>query len=177
MARIFIGRGHLTWNMPERVTNRYGSVCLMETMSEGDGGASGGENKGIAEIWTNLKGYGRLVAVVQDPRESYHVGDQHRDIMPSLPDKGEEIILGEGEAFYDKGWDDFPTIGVKPLDGREDDWLDPNALYRAHSSVVNLEWIPLEKPVDVHQVPKRENTGDISVCVIIKDGYMQAKQN
>jgi hypothetical protein len=34
------------------------------------------------------------------------------------------------------------SIGVQPQDGREMDWMDPHALYRAHDQTVELSFEP-----------------------------------
>jgi hypothetical protein len=41
----------------------------------------------------------------------------------------------------------YDQVGLKPEDGRETDWLDPNALYQVHDQIVDLffEFDPGEK--------------------------------
>jgi hypothetical protein len=53
-------------------------------------------------------------------------------------------VLGEGELFVeiDDEYAGVPTVGVYPEDGRETDWLDVEALYRAHCQTVKVYFEP-----------------------------------
>ncbi len=126
-GQILVGVGVLTWMRFERVTDRYGSVYLMEDGTEAP-----------AEMFFP-KGKGRLVAIVLDARQSGDIGDIFRGLFPKLPNVGDRLILGEGEAFSEKT-EGIKCIGVDPGDGRHSDWLDPRALYNCHESLVQLIW-------------------------------------
>jgi hypothetical protein len=138
---IQLGTGILTWGGEERRTDRYGAVFLME-----DGNSSrkrGGYLDQLDALGMTLADgvYGSLIATVLDPRRSTHIGDPFRGFRPSVPEKGEAIVLGTGRAFIEGG----PygrRIGLNPEDGRETDWLDPAALYRAHEQLVRLTFEP-----------------------------------
>jgi len=84
--------------------------------------------------------YGTLIAIVKETRPSGHVGDFFRGLQPSTPKIGERIELGTGTIFYD----DHETIGLRPDDGRDRDWLDPRKLYRLHDQTVELYFVATE---------------------------------
>lgn len=143
--RTWLGRGWLNWNRIERIGDRYGSVGLMDK----EGSKTLPSVAGIEK----LEGHkGRLIAVVRKTRTSGHIGDLFRGFQPTTPEVGEEIVLGSGVLFF---WEDvekpklpeiltgFPPktweyVGLKPLDARTTDWLDPQKLYRAHDQYVDL---------------------------------------
>lgn len=159
MASIIVGVGHLTWEMIERRSGRYGTVYLTHPTESGDGGASAQDDSdvnGFVKMPMDIRGYGKLTARVISPRESDHVGDQIRGFYPSLPNENEEIILGEGMAYYDEGIGGVACFGVQPLDGRHQFWLSPESVFRCHSSVVELSWEPMEQPTAVKQVKRPE---------------------
>jgi hypothetical protein len=81
--------------------------------------------------------YGSLVAEVIATRKSTHIGDLFRGIFPSTPKLGARIVLGHGALFYNGN-----QVGLKPDDGRENDWLDPHSLYQAHDQTVRLIFVP-----------------------------------
>lgn len=72
--RIHLGRGELNWNGVERRDDRYGTVRLFEC----------DEPFGSMPLHNQqLHGeFGRLVAVVVDPRQSPHIGDMSRSRRP-----------------------------------------------------------------------------------------------
>ena len=128
--RTLIGSGQLTWNRAERVTDRYGAVGLMgDDLPRGKDYIALDESK--EELW------GRLVAVIRETRPSGHIGDICCGHGPSTPEVGDEIVLGEGTLFFEgAAWG--PSVGLSPDDDRDDNWLDPKALYRCHSQTVDL---------------------------------------
>lgn len=127
-----IGTGFLTWHSIERQTDRYGTVTLFD----------GPDSDANAELdLSDVGQVGSLVAHVLETRPSPHIGDVVQGLGPSTPEVGEVVTLGTGRLFaYDEGW--ALSVGVDPLDGREDKWLDPVALYRVHSQTVRLEFVP-----------------------------------
>ena len=168
---ILLGIGHLTWCSTERRSDRYGSVFLLNP-SEGDGGASGGADEGGVSIPVQ-EGYGQLVAKVVEPRESQHIGDLFHNIFPSLPKKGERIVLGSGMAFSRTDYE-REMVGVKPIDGRTTWWLNPKNLFRAHSSIVELYWIPKPTPTNVKEPRKRKSNG---FTMIVQNGIIQGRED
>ncbi|PYJ09803.1 MAG: hypothetical protein DMF06_08665 [Verrucomicrobia bacterium] len=124
--QILVGIGVLTWMPHERRSDQYGSVFLMEDGTEAQ-----------AEMFFP-KGKGRLVAHVIEPRKSEHIGDIMRGLYPVMPNVGDRLVLGEGEAFEDN-CQGRKSLGVSP-GNRANDWLDPRALYNCHESLVQLIW-------------------------------------
>jgi hypothetical protein len=120
-AAIKLGEGVLNWYRFERQTDRYGSVHLQ---------AHGGGFVSLAAAPVRTRG--DLVATILETRHSLHIGDLFRGIGPNTPTIGEKITLGTGTLFVDT-YDSVDSIGVEPDDGREYDWLDPEALYRCHN--------------------------------------------
>lgn len=132
--KLLVGKGQLSWNRGERVSDRYGSVRLYDS--------HGGPVPLETEL-TRLKG--RLVAKILEARRSTHIGDLFRGLFPSTPDVGEEILLGKGMVFY---LDDGRAIGLEPEEPRDSDWLNPKALYRAHDQTVELYFEPTSERTD-----------------------------
>jgi hypothetical protein len=127
-----LGEGRLTWPRGERVSDRYGTVCLMV---DGD---SLTPTTAYITLDHGIDGQrGTLIAEVIETRESTHIGDLFRGIFPVTPEVGERITLGTGTVFFARDFD-ADQIGLRPDDGRDSDWLDPNALYRAHEQTVRL---------------------------------------
>jgi hypothetical protein len=133
MTDTIIGEGILSWGSTERVSDRYGAIILM---ADGD---SETEPTGYASFDSDLDGRrGTLIARVQETRQSTHIGDLFRGLRPTTPEVGEEITLGNGVVFTElTSWGN-DSIGVLPDDGRDTDWMDPKALYRAHEQTVQL---------------------------------------
>lgn len=145
MSEIVLGSGGLSWPSVERVCDRYGRVGLQAVQpisaadAQGQGGAPGRLYPcgdwlpfTLAAV-VNAGMSGRLVAEVVEARESTHVGDLFRGFSPSTPAVGERVVLGAGALFFEGG-----CVGLRPADGRDRDWLDPQALYRAHAQTVRL---------------------------------------
>lgn len=132
-----LGTGVLTWDGAERRSDRYGAVWLMQ-----DGCTATSRIDPVPQLDVRAASgvvgqTGRLVAQVVDARESTHIGDLFRGIFPSKPSVGDRIVLGEGTLFLEPCSFGF-TVGLRPDDGRDADWLDPHALYRAHEQMVRL---------------------------------------
>ena len=121
-----LGRGILNWDSTERVSDRYGHVYLLAALQ-------GDERVRIARP-EPVPSRVRLIAVVEEVRTSRHIGDIFRGIFPSTPTPGEHITLGTGVLDVDGAG----YVWLRPEDGRNSDWLDPHALYRAHEQTVTL---------------------------------------
>ena len=133
MSECILGRGVLSWDSLERVTDRYGTVRLFRhhrrhappvELASGHEGASG-----------------VLLARVIEARPSRHYGDLHRKIFPAMPAVGDDVILGRGELARHCEQSLY-VVGLIPADGREDDWLDPVQLFRAIDQTVDLVFQP-----------------------------------
>jgi hypothetical protein len=141
--RIFLGEGTLTWSRGERISDRYGTVYLLEPEKDASEGASGlKEAKAIPLSEEAIKAVegrrGTLYARVLKTRKSLHIGDLFRGVYPETPALNETIELGTGTFFAESEPETGLVIGLKPDDGRGTDWLEIKALYRAHSQDVSL---------------------------------------
>ncbi len=118
-----LGSGILTWDPCEPVTDRYGSVYLMDE-----------DTSLTCQLETGPAGRcGSLVAQVLVARTSRHIGDLYHGVYPSTPRVGERITLGTGRLFFEND-----RVGLQPDDNRESLWLDIEALYRVHEQTVEL---------------------------------------
>jgi hypothetical protein len=130
--RHFIATGVVTWQSGERVSDRYGTLFLRKTPGGGD----------IVPLPDTYDGEnGTLIACIREARRSPHIGDLfcglHPPEEPLAP--GTEVRLGTGALFREDLEDgEGVAIGVLPGDGREYDWLDPEALYQVHHQTVDL---------------------------------------
>jgi hypothetical protein len=73
--------------------------------------------------------------VSDDDRE---FGRRHPESRPPVP--GERVVLGSGALFTEEYADWPPLIGVRPSDGRQSEWMDPDALFRCKGHLVRLEF-------------------------------------
>lgn len=102
-------------------------------------------NRVVAFDRAPLGAAGTLVAHVirsnatDDDRE---FGKRHPELRP--PETGERVVLGSGILFAET-YGDAPLIGVRPDDGRAENWMDRNAIYRCKDHLVRLEF---EMPQD-----------------------------
>ena len=123
-----LGTGILNWDRHERVSDRYGTVKLLEAL----------DSSVAIQLKSVKEGTkGTLYAIVKETRQSQHIGDLFRGIFPETPNLGERIVLGHGLLFYDE-----ESVGLEPEDGRDNDWLDPHKLYRVHEQTVDLFFEP-----------------------------------
>jgi len=129
---IELGIGVLNWPRSERVSDRYGTVHLL------DEAGPAAEQLLLKELPEGQTG--SLIAEVLESRKSTHIGDLFRGIFPSTPEVGAKIILGHGKLFYNGN-----HVGLQPEDDREKDWLDPHALYQVHEQTVKLIFVPEPK--------------------------------
>ncbi len=134
---VLIGRGELGWFRAERVTDRYGSVSIYRD----------GESRlhdDIEKVRPLEGKKGTLKALITEVRESSHMGDFCRDLYPSTPEVGDEVILGQGTLFFEPLEEDGKTlysVGLRPDDERDSDWLNPKSLYRCHDQTVELFFV------------------------------------
>lgn len=141
-----LAEGELNWRKAERVSDRYGAIHIQ---------TGGFYARTLYDLESDLPVeyatfdeapvgmIGRLLAEVTVTRDSYHIGDSYHEIEPTTPEVGEIIILGEGELFVETDNEErIPSIGVKPDDDREAEWMDIRSLYRAHSQTVKLYFEP-----------------------------------
>jgi hypothetical protein len=80
---------------------------------------------------------GTLVAHVIALTSDYDWGDSAPELR--LPKPGERVVLGSGTLFTEQ-YAGAPVIGVRPDDGREDNWMDRNAISRCRDHLVRLEF-------------------------------------
>lgn len=127
---MIIGTGILNWPAAERRSDRYGVVTLyIDTDSENS-----------INLKKDFDGFlGILKAKVLSTRDSEHIGDLARGILPSTPNVGDIIELGRGHLFFTTN----NGVGLYPEDNRSTDWLDPNQLYKVHSQTVELFFEPI----------------------------------
>jgi hypothetical protein len=132
-----VGSGIVTWQASERVTNRYGAICLQNSNYH--------ETVQFDATWyvDNLKTFDqkhvRITAVVREARDSGHLGDMFLGIRPSTPEVGEEVDCGVGTLVVTKDWDgERSMVLLQPSDGRQELWIDPRKLYRLHDQTVDL---------------------------------------
>lgn len=126
MGKDLIGTGILNWRRHERISDRYGMVCLYKRFGSED----------TIEL-KKFTGYGKLIAKIVETRDSKHIGDLFHGFFPQKPNVNDIVQLGEGDVFYDE--DEIGEIvGLKPKDNRETFWLSPQELYKCHDQTVEL---------------------------------------
>jgi hypothetical protein len=131
-----LGTGVLTWNRDERISDRYGTVYLID---EGHNSNMLEPSPSIIKSVDGLVGKrGALLARIIESRKSTHIGDLFRGVGPRKRAVGVVLKLGSGELFAEPAIDGGLCVGLKPGDGRETDWLDIRALYDAHEQTVEL---------------------------------------
>ncbi len=119
---VTVGEGQLFWPATESHTDRYGSVVLVTGGSD--------DKDTYAVLDRTLQGrHGTLTAVVVQT--------------------GDEILLGSGTVFIEQAWDDddAQAVGLRPDDGRSNDWLNQAALRSLHAQVVRLVLTGTTAPV------------------------------
>jgi hypothetical protein len=67
--------------------------------------------------------------------------DHSNDPIPELrtPPPGGRVVLGSGTLFTEQ-YMGVPVIGVRPDDGRDEDWMDSYAITRCRDHLVSLEF-------------------------------------
>lgn len=121
-----LGTGILNWSRMERVSDRYATVQLFTALDSEEMVALDRVQEGTR---------GRIIAVVEETRQSRHIGDLSHEIFPRTPTVGQHITLGEGILFFAE-----QAVGLTPIDERTVDapWLDIRSLYDAHEQTVSL---------------------------------------
>lgn len=134
-GRILLGTGQMSWHRGERITDRYGSIGLFVNHLT--------DTIELPLAIDNEGKTGKLIAIVTEARKSGHIGDLFTGHGPSIPEAGEEIVLGEGTLFTE-WYDSYFYLGLRPDDGRKYNWLDVKNLYRAHDQTIELYFEEVE---------------------------------
>lgn len=141
---VHLGRGVLNWNSHERISDRYGSFHIADP--EGKKSSLQYFNVEVINQLVSKNAYGSLYAHVIENRKSSHIGDIFRKFKPTIPEIGEQVLLGTGFLFSQTSFNVF-SIGLRPTIDRTSDWLIPQALYKCHEQTVDIffsyENIPL----------------------------------
>ncbi len=61
------------------------------------------------------------------------------DFWGDRPKPGERVVLGSGTLFTEE-YMGAPVIGVRPADGRADNWMDRDAISRCRDHLVRMEF-------------------------------------
>lgn len=133
-----IAHGCFSWDGYERRSARYGSFVLHSSSYDG------------SEVATPFHDFNRLTALLDQKvkvvvkvlatRQSGHIGDMSLAIEPSMPEVGQEFVLGVGILQMGScSWDNsVPEIRLQPADGRQEFWMDPAIFYKLHDQTVDL---------------------------------------
>lgn len=141
MKERLIGTGVVNWMSKERTNDRYGSIYLAHDNGNSIGNLDLDAKARVDVPVDALGAKGTLYAIVVKTRTSPHMGDLFRGIGPSTPDAGEKIVFGTGMLFTEVT-EGITSFGLKPDDGREYDWMNPESFYRAVHQTVNLYFQP-----------------------------------
>lgn len=93
------------------------------------------DNRVVAFDHAPLGASGTLVAHVIALTNDHDWGNFALELR--LPKRGERVVLGSGTLFTEE-YGGAPVIGVRPDDGREDNWMDCNAISRCRDHLVRL---------------------------------------
>ena len=117
-----LGTGLVSWPNSERISDRYGMITLFRP---GEGPSEVGLQPLPWQADINaLEGKrGAFVAVLN----------------------GQELDLGAGTFFTEPAWG-TTYVGLKPDDGREEQWLNVDNLYKVDAFLIRT-------PVDLYFVP------------------------
>lgn len=175
---MITGKGIFCWDATERRTDRYGSFSLDVRGYDGNGFYldASWHNDPVKMCGVRVK----ITAEILVSRDSAHAGDHVRGIVPTRPETGETIVLGIGEFFAEPAtWNRSGySVGVRPSDGRSNDWFEPEKLYRLHDQTV-LITITETDEADIPYKGKVEPRGDDMLMVVMSEGngsgYYQIK--
>lgn len=120
------------------------------------------DHRVIAFDHAPLGAAGTLVAHVIANVDAYDWGDDPPELR--LPKPGERVVLGTGTLFTEQ-YGDIPVIGVRPDDGRPDNWMDRDAISRCKDHLVRLEFVrrtdSAPGPADAGRVQAAHQEGDL----------------
>lgn len=143
---MIIGEGVLTWFRQERIGDRYGAVYLGTPSGQTHQFGGLDLEHGSKTLDQKQEGIiGTLKAIIVEARQSSHIGDMFRGFKPNMPNVGDTITLGTGLLFFEEEsehGEPYYQVGVKPIDNRNTDWMDPQSLYNCHEQTVRLEFNP-----------------------------------
>lgn len=131
-----VASGIFMWTASERRSNRYGAFFITAKNYEGTATVKPALEE--MRIATHLDHEVLITCVVDEARESGHIGDLFLGIQPSMPKVGETIALGVGVLRAGKADTGDMTLILQPIDGREELWIDPRKLYRLHDQTVRV---------------------------------------
>ena len=126
---VEVGVGQLNWCGAERRSDRYGAIGLW---ADATPWCTRAMNLDISDLCGRR---GTLRVEILETRDSDHIGDLFRGLSPGGAEVGDVYDLGSGVLFRS---DVENHVGVRPDDGRQTDWLDPELLYKAHQQTVRL---------------------------------------
>lgn len=145
----YLGAGRLGTHSFERHTDRHGSFYLtvhgpvpgepvVATVPAGypDGRRTVSWNGAPAGVHGTL--VATVIALDNPPGPDDDPCLQDEDDRYRLPRPGERIELGTGTLFTEDDWPGGPHIGVRPADGRKEDWMDKAALFRCGGHLIRL---------------------------------------
>jgi hypothetical protein len=125
--------------------------------------ASRPDNRVVAFDHAPVGTAGTLVAHVIANVNAYDWGDDPPELR--LPKPGERVVLGSGTLFTEM-YGDAPVVGVRPDDGRADNWMDRNAISRCRNHLVRLAFeMPRDSvpgPAAARRVQAARQEGDLS---------------
>jgi hypothetical protein len=141
-TRITLGQGEIGHDSIERHSDRWGAVHLVD-----EAGRDRRKERGHADptdrvAFTDIPAgkAGDLLAIVIEDNNKPYVSRLGLTIQPRAwkAKDGDEILLGTGTLFTETPTDDGrPTeIGVKPLDGRDEDWMETVSVLGAEVRLV-----------------------------------------
>lgn len=138
--RIELGIGRLTWPASERRSDRYGKVFLIEHSDSLSAVTPPIVPLTLPPACRHTEIF-EVRAVVQETRQSTHIGDLFHGVFPRTPQVGQEITLGSGRLHVDESG----YLTVVPEEVGAYPWMDMRALYDAHEQTVQL--VAVSKPL------------------------------
>lgn len=131
---MMVAQGIFMWDSNERRSQRYGYVYAYHESYDG-------QVKHVVIIDASrlaaLDGKKvKLTVEIVEARDSGHVGDLFIGIKPTKPVVGEFIVLGIGTLHVNLNQVGGLQFALRPKDGREMYWFDPNLLYKCHNQTV-----------------------------------------
>ena len=110
LPQVLIGSGVLEWVPSELFMKRYAAVQLLLSA----------DSKDLVRLDRRMeRTIGTLLVVARDSKVIGSGPD-----LPIAPPALAEGVLGRGQLFFM----DAVAAGINPLDGREENWLDPKVV-------------------------------------------------